>query len=425
MPEIIKKMPAEKRISLKDIRKKKRALQAEFKWHSLRPTIKGMIVCNKCSKTLKKPVCDCGYSLCHVMIYWKGKHRRFYRYRDGEPLNFQRAMKMLTEINHAINSKTFNPVDWIVDSKARRFDNQVMMWLNETEDEVKAGALAPETLRTYKSYVENHFNKFFGKSDVREIRFEEVNGFKRFLGQRVCINTRKRIIGALHIFVMWMLRNGIIKEHIVFPKVEGEDVVRKAVDIQSQEEILKLIPEAHRDIFEFGCETGLRPNELCAIQVGDINFSNRIAIIQHGYSGTVFHNNTKGKNKLPIVLSDKAYNIALKNSKDKLPSAFLFTNPKTGKGYPLHTLDIIWAKYVGRAITKNEVMRHSFVTHLFEMGLPAEIVQVFSRHRDKSSLKNYVHISPVKLRDVVNNRGKVIVMERLWSERVGGKVIEK
>lgn len=113
-----------------------------------------------------------------------------------------------------------------------------------------------------------------------------------------------------------------------FPKVESKDIVRKAVDIHLQEEILKLIPETHRDIFEFGMETGLRPNELCAIQVGDINFSNRTAIIQHGYSGTVFHNNTKEKNKWPIPLSDRACNIVLKNSKDKLPSAFLFTNPK-------------------------------------------------------------------------------------------------
>ncbi|MEW6215751.1 MAG: tyrosine-type recombinase/integrase, partial [Nitrospirota bacterium] len=381
---------------LKAIREKRKRLEAEVSWEKLRATVKGIIVCNKCSKTLNKAVCNCGYSLCHVMVYWKRKHRRFYRYTDGEPLNFPRAIKMLTQINHAINSKTFNPTDWLIDSKAKRFDNQVMVWLEEIKDEVRAGALAPETLKTYRSYVHNHFNEFFGAYDVREIRYEQISEFKRFLGQRVSINTRKRIMGVLHIFFMWMLRNGIIKEQVVFPKVEGEDIVRKAVDIQSQEEILKLIPETHRDIFEFGCETGLRPNELCAIKVGDINFSNRIAIIQHGYSGTVFHNNTKGKNKWPIPLSDRAYNIALKNRKDKLPSTFLFTNPKTGKGYPLHTLDIIWARHVGRGITKNEVMRHSFVTHLFEMGLPAEIVQVFSRHRDKSSLRNYVHINPVK-----------------------------
>lgn len=70
-------------------------------------------------------------------------------------------------------------------------------------------------------------------------------------------------------------------------------------------------------------------------------------------------------------------------------------------------------------------MRHSFITHLFEMGLPAEIVQVFSRHRDKNSLKNYVHINPVKLRDIVNNRGKVIVMERSWSDHETAQFIEK
>lgn len=369
-------------MGLKEIRRKRLALVAELSWKKPKPTIKGMIVCNKCGKSMNKPVCYCGYSICYIMVYWRGKHHKFFRWiDDGEPLNFQRAMKMLIRINNAINNKTFNPIDWLVDNKTRRLESQTAVWLDEISDEVKAGALAPETFKTCRSYVRNHINEFLGGYDVREIRYEQLSEFKRFLGQRVSMNTRKRIIGALHAFFMWMLRNGIIKERVVFPKVEAVDIVKKVVDIQSQEEILRLISKIHRDIFEFGMETGLRPSELCAIQVGDINFFNRTATIQRGYSGTVLHSNTKGKNKLPIPLSDRAYNIALRNSKDKLPYAFLFINPVTGKGYPLHTLDNIWARHVGRGITKNEVMRHSFITHLFEMGLPAEIVQVFSRHR--------------------------------------------
>lgn len=385
-----------------------------------RSGLKGGIFCTKCDNAMKKQSCKCGHTICHVMVYWQGKPRRFYKSPlDGETLNYKRAVKLLTEINHAINKGTFNP-EYFKNCaiNERKFENQIEKWLEDFRSEVKVGAKAPETLRIYTSWNKTHFLPFFKGYGIREIRYEQINAFKRFLGARVRINTRKRIMAGLHTFFMWALREGIIENMVVFPKMNGEDTVKRAFDIEFQNEILKKIPEKHKDLFQFGMETGLRPNELCAIQVGDIDFQKRTAIIQHGYSGQVFHNNTKGRSKMSIALSDKAFVIAQRNSRDKLPGVFLFINPDAGRGYMPRTLDGIWAKHVGRDIAKNEFMRHSFITQLFEMGLPAEIVQVFSRHRDKNSLKNYTHINPVKLRDIVNNRGRVISLtERVPSEK--------
>ncbi len=59
--------------------------------------------------------------------------------------------------------------------------------------------------------------------------------------------------------------------------------VKRAIDYESQGEILQTLPDQHRDIFEFCFETGLRPNELCAIQVGDIDIFNGFALVQRGY----------------------------------------------------------------------------------------------------------------------------------------------
>jgi integrase len=367
---------------------------------------------------MQGPVCFCGHTVCYISIYWKGKQYRFFRYYlDNELFNYQRASRQLTETNLSIDKKQFNPLDWTTQAiTERKFEHQVECWLEQKKDEAGTGERAPETFRTYNSYVKNHFIEFFKEWDVREIRYEQLENFKDWLGKRVSINTRKRIIGALHAFFKWMWRKGIIKEFPVWPIVESEDVVKRAIDYESQGQLLKLLPDEHRDIYEFGFETGLRPNELCAIQVCDIDVINSRALIQHGYSGSVLQEKTKGKNKRWIPLSNRAYEIILKNIKNKLPQAFLFTNPITGKGYFLKSLDNIWAKYIGRKITHYEASRHSFCTQISESGANLLQAKELMRHKDIRSTERYFHASTDKLRDIVNRRGKVLPIERALNE---------
>ncbi|GAB4390265.1 MAG: site-specific tyrosine recombinase XerD [Thermodesulfovibrionales bacterium] len=324
---------------------------------------------------------------------------------DGETLDYQRALKQLVKMNFAIEQGDFNPADWTLKGfKEHKFEAQADRWLRAVKD----GGSAPETGRTYKSYVHNHFIKFPGFADrqVRAISYANVEDFKAWLGDRVAVNTRKRIMGALHAFFAWMYRRGSIRQMPPWPIVEGEEIVKRATDFEGQGKLLQAVSEVHREIFEFGMETGLRPNELCALQVGDLDMINRMALIQRGYSGPVLHERTKGKTKRWIPLSARAYEIAMKHSRGKLPSTFLFTNPNTGRGYTLSGLDNIWARSTGRRLSKNEAMRHSFITQLFEAGASIPQVQALSRHKDKRSLDAYTHLSPERLRDLVDGRGK-------------------
>jgi integrase len=208
-----------------------------------------------------------------------------------------------------------------------------------------------------------------------------------------------------------MQRRGILKEMPVWPIVESEDVVKRAIDYERQAEILKTLPTQHSDIFEFGFETGLRPNELCAIQVGDIDIFKGLALVQRGYSGVRLHEKTKGKNKKWIPLSDRAYEIAKKNIMNKLPLAFLFINPRTSRGYTLKTLDNIWAKHTRRAITFYEASRHSFCTQVAESGANLFQAKDLMRHKDMRSTEKYFHGATDKLKEIVNRRRKVSSIE--------------
>lgn len=379
---------------------------------------KGNIRCSKCHKTMDGPVCSCQHTNCYISFYWKRNQYRFFRYHiDNDLFDYKRALKQLTEMNFTADKKEFNPIDWTAQAtKERMFEHQTARWIEQKETEMQTGERAHETIRTYKSYVKNHFVEFFKEWDVREIRYEQVENFKDWLGKRVSINTRKRIMGALHAFFKWMWRKDIINNFPVWPVVEGEDVVKSAISYESQMQILKLLPEKHRDVFEFGFETGLRPNELCAIQISDIDMINRRALIHRGYSGTMLQEKTKGKNKKWIPLSDRAYEITRKNTKDKLPQAFLFVNLNTGRGYTLKTLDHIWSKYIGREISHYEASRHSFCTQIAESGANLLQAKELMRHKDIRSTEKYFHGTINKLREIVNHRGKVVPIERALNE---------
>ena len=124
---------------------------------------KGNIRCSKCHKAMNEPVCFCGHSVCYISIYWKGRQYRFFKYHvDNESFNYKRALKQLTEINIAIEKKEFKPVDWTTQSIVeRKFEHQVERWINHKKEEMEIGARAYETVKTYRSYINNHFIEFF------------------------------------------------------------------------------------------------------------------------------------------------------------------------------------------------------------------------------------------------------------------------
>ncbi|MCS7214948.1 MAG: hypothetical protein NZ826_02185 [Thermodesulfovibrio sp.] len=74
----------------------------------------GTIRCSKCDTViLKEGACQkCGGLRCYILIYWK---KRIYKIRkdkkNGEPLQYLKALDTLLEINRQIRNKKFNIYD--------------------------------------------------------------------------------------------------------------------------------------------------------------------------------------------------------------------------------------------------------------------------------------------------------------------------
>ncbi len=368
----------------------------------------GIIICNRCRKKMDG-VCQCGGYKCIVQIYWKGKYYEYRRDDQNYVFTYDKAKDKLIEINNAIRKGSFDPLDHS-DAKIqeRRFENMIEKWLNEKESRERLNELSPGTLKDYRGYVKNHYC-FFNGYDVRDIDLEILTNFKDTL-KGVKIKTRKNIMNALKNFFNWLKERGVIRESPVFPKITGDDSRKtKAIDWETQDEVLLRIPEKHRDIIEFMYETGLRTAEVCAVLCEDVDLKKKEAKIERTYqAGNKLADTTKQKKKGEIALSDRALQIAEKNMKEKLPKQFLFINPNTNRGYFPKVLWYHFRKYSGlNNITFYECTRHSFGTQLAETNDIYKVKELM-RHSDIRTTQKYLHIKTTRLANIVNARKKVL-----------------
>ena len=382
----------------------------------------GHIRCAKCQRQRKEDVCVCGEYKCFISLYWAGTHWRFWTYQaDGHALDFERAARQLTQIRTQIDGKKFNPVEWSEGKIAeRKFNVQVGAWLESRENDLKAGEIAPETYRLYKSYTKCHFTPFFKDKDVKDIDIEALKEFKDVIRKKeLSLKVKRNILAILRVFLKWLKEERIISAVPEMPGIDGDissPVV--ALDIDEQAERLKLLPLPERDVIEFMQETGLRPSEACALYVSDISLPKQEAIIRRTWSGHALKASTKGNHKDVIPLSDRAIQIAKKYLGGRIGDAFLFLNPRTGKGFRPRTIQACWSS-IFKDIKLKNATRHSFCSQLVESGASQLEAMALMRHADIRSTLHYFKANTTKLRTIVNRRGKVAelpVTERVLNE---------
>lgn len=373
----------------------------------------GSVRCAKrgCGLARNEDVCPrCGTVAIYISLYFKGKHYRFARNKQGRVLkDINEARDLHAEIRLAVNNGTFNPRDYTKTKiDERRFIYQATAWLNQKMEEEEAGELSPETLKNYKGYANIHF-KSLCDYDVRDINYAVLENFKDDLPKTLKIKTRRNILNALHDLFVRMHKKGVIKDFPAWPVIEGDDsYVRSALTFEEQMDGLSKIPErADRETMEFGFETGLRPGETCAAKVKDVDVINRQILVRRTWSGKHLIERTKGKNKMWLPLSERAWEIIKPRIKDALPEAFIFVNPRKGRPYRPKVLNRLWKAFSGYAdIDHYSASRHSFCTQLVHDGLNPLEAQAAMRHKDLKSTQKYFHAHRDRMREHFNRRGR-------------------
>lgn len=369
----------------------------------------GTIRCLRCDTAFDaKGTCPkCGYIKCYLLIYHDGKLHKIRRNIQDRPFGYVEALDTLVAVNREMREGKFNILNWLpAEINLRRFETVISQWLTQKETEMNSGSLSRGTIKDYKGYTKNHFKPMLGKLDVRKIAYNDLERFRDNLPAGLKKKTQRNILNALHSAFRWFWRKGIVNELPPFPVILGNDATKRiALTYEEQQAGLARIPEQYRDVFEFGCETGLRPGEVCVLRVWDLRAGTREALIQRNLQEGIESETTKGKRKDLIPLSDHAWAIALRHMTGQ--DEYLFINPDTHKRYTVKAMNQIWRKFSGIDCCWYEAGRHSFCTHLAEIEMNPLILQDLMRHATLQTTKKYCHPRAERLRKTLNQRGQV------------------
>jgi len=229
---------------------------------------------------------------------------------------------------------------------------------------------------------------------VQRRRKDKIKGLK--------LSSTGKIIKQLRIF----LRNRMRKKIIAAIDLEDFKILDEESDAiyLNEQEIESILEtdlsesthlEKYRDLFVFGCLTGLRFSDFSSIKSEDIR------------GKRLYKKQNKSDHWVVVPLREDAYSIFTHNFKKQIP---VISNPdfnyyikEVGKKAGLNELitfshnkgnqDIIEAKPKHQWITSH-TCRRSFCTNEFLAGTPVELIMKISGHKSLRDFYKYIKITP-------------------------------
>ncbi len=252
--------------------------------------------------------------------------------------------------------------------------------------DLKGRGRAEGTIENYKKNV-SKFLRYIGKAPelitADEVRQYQITLIDRGLDpQTVNINS-----ASLRFFFLTTLGNNWPSNFV--PNMKKK---RKLPKVLSQDEVVALINATdnlkHKTIFMAMYAGGLRVSEAIKLKTSAID-SKRMIFTVVGKGG-------KERNVMlsPALLDAfRRYWVARKNEDKRI---FLFPSPGGGAGYSSTSARRGFREAKERAGIKkpggSHLMRHSFATHLMEMGVELRVIQLLLGHALISSTTIYTHL---------------------------------
>jgi len=272
--------------------------------------------------------------------------------------------------------------------------------MGKLSDKMKAdlelSGRAENTIETYLGCCRRfaiHFNRSpekMGSAEIREylLHLQNVRG----LADRTCNVYR----GALCFLYRVTLRRP--EEVAELPRRR----VRKTLPVVlGGSEVERLINAAtsvkYHAMFTLGYGTGLRVGEMCRLEVGDIDAKRMIVDIRKA----------KGRKERHVPLSSLLLKELRSYWKEARPKgSYVFPGRKQNEPLSRAAVSKALTKTARKAGIKKHVtphtLRHSFATHMLEMGVDIRTVQVLLGHASLNSTIQYLHMSTARLQSLPN-----------------------
>lgn len=252
-------------------------------------------------------------------------------------------------------------------------------------DDLRIRNYAPRTINTYVAMVArftSHFDRppaRLGPAEIREFQLHLIN-------QKVSWSLFNQAVCALRFFFVVTLRSDFAITHIPYAKQK-----RQLPVVLSMEEVRRLIESLtnlkHRAILGLIYATGARLSEAIRLEVRDINSERMLVHIRKGKGGV------SRMQPMSSALRDllRAYWRVTR------PQTILFPGASADRG--IHPTSVQKVFHIARkraCIDKSvsiHTLRHSYATHLLELGVDLRTIQKLLGHASLSTTSIYTHVS--------------------------------
>jgi site-specific recombinase XerD len=218
---------------------------------------------------------------------------------------------------------------------------------------------------------------------------EEVRQFLMHLVEtkKASPASRKMHVAGIKFLYEVTLRRPEVVASIPWPKVP-----HGVPEILSGTEVTQLLDAVesvkHRAVIMTAYGAGLRVSEVCALQVDDIDSQRMTIRVRHG----------KGNQARYVPLPERALFLLRRYWVVERPTKpWLFPGDQTG--CPVSAASVRYhlsAAAQKTGLTKRvtpHVLRHTFATHLLELGTDLRLIQMLLGHRSIKSTARYTHLT--------------------------------
>ena len=285
--------------------------------------------------------------------------------------------------------------------------------------------VSPHTVRAYDSdvsqylaWVASETGKKLSQLEPADLDLTSVRGYIVELNKAgKARSSVARKLSGLRTFVKYLRREEIIdhdptamavspKRDQTIPTHLSEPEIERLIETPNAAD-----PLGRRDraILELFYASGLRLSELVAIDLEDLNLSERmVRVMGKGGKERLVPFNQSALAAIKTWMKDRAAILATRqpgaaNRKAKRAQDPLFINYR-GTRLTGRSVDRLLRRYVAQCSTRTGIsphaLRHSFATHLLQRGADLRAIQELLGHARLSTTQRYTHVNAAQLIDV-------------------------
>jgi len=256
---------------------------------------------------------------------------------------------------------------------------------------------AENTIESYLSAMRIFLNWLSNKNH-KEVRKNDIEKYMQYLtGERKV----SRSYQNLHINAIKLFYSDIISIHLDVKTIIRPRREYKLPHYLTREEVTNILASLgnlkHKAMISLIYACGLRIGEVTRIKLTDIDPAQRLLIIRQ----------SKGNKDRVVPLPESILYLLDAYAKAYNPICFLFEGQVQGENYSARSLQLVFKGAVKKSGIRNQEasvhwLRHSFATHLLEMGTNLRDLQMLLGHKNLKTTEGYLHISSTQYHRIVS-----------------------